>query len=191
MGRYYTYTGHEAHLFNLAVAEAIEKYDLARFVFGGEDLCSSVGPICSPSTLQRYYFPALQHAVEPLMDHGIGIVWHCSGNVLPILDDLTRAGVVGFHGFPEDGGLTLEEMASACTAEGHKSILWGSVSTSTTLPYGSVEDVKADVERCFDLASPGGGFVLAASDAIVAETPMENILALFEHGREYGRRILA
>ena len=93
----------------------------------------------------------------------------------------------GFQGFQEEAGVTLEEMAALRTRWGRKPILWGSVSVTTTLPFGTVEDVKRRVEHCFEVAGPGRGFGLASTSSILPETPLENIIALFEHGRAFGR----
>ena len=69
-------------------------------------------------------------------------------------------------------------------------IIWGCVSVTTTLPFGSVEDVKAAVRRSFTLAGPGRGFALASTSSIMPEVPDENIDAFYHYGTEYGRRFL-
>lgn len=179
IGRWFAHTGEQARLTNLAVAEAIRKHSLAPFVFNGDDICFNEGPMCSVETLRRVYFPALKQAVQPLHDAGIRMIWHCDGNILPILDDLLAAGMWGFQGFQEESGPTLEIMAAQRTTWGRRPILWGSVSVTKTLPFGTVDDVRADVDRCF-AACPGGGFVLAASSSVMPEVPVENILAMYE-----------
>jgi hypothetical protein len=190
MRRYYEYTGEQAYLQNTVIVAAIKENDLAPFVYSGQDICFNEGPICSPDLLREIYFPYLKQAVEPLISNDIRIIWHCDGNILPILNDLIDLGVSGFQGFQEESGVRLENMVKVRTKWGKKPIIWGSVSVTTTLPFGTVEDVKKDVERCFDVAAPGGGFVLASTSSILPETPLENILALYEHGIEYGRKVL-
>lgn len=191
IARYYAYTGEQARLRNLAIARAVEKHALAPFVYGGQDICFNDGPICAPATLDALYFPHLVRAVEPLHAAGIGIVWHCDGDIRPIRDRLLEdVGVSGFQGFQEETGCTLEGMAGVRTRDGRQPILWGSVSVTTTLPYGTVEGVKRDVERCFKVAAPGGGFALGSSSSILPETPLENILAVYEHGQRFGREFL-
>jgi uroporphyrinogen decarboxylase len=129
--------------------------------------------------------------VEPLLRNDIRIIWHCDGNILPILGDLLDLGVSGFQGFQEEAGVSLERMAALTTKWRRKPILWGSVSVTTTLPFGTVEGVKRSIERCFEVGAPGGGFCLAPTSSILPETPLENIMALYEHGRTYGRAFLA
>lgn len=191
LDRYYAYSAEQGRLTNIAIACAVEKYGLAPFVYGGQDICFNDGPICSLETLDKIYFPHLARAVEPLREAGIGIIWHSDGNILPILDQLIDVvGVSGFQGFQEETGCTLERIAARRTRYGEKLILWGSISVTKTLPFGTIEDVKRDVERCFRVAAPGGGFGLAPTSSILPETPLRNILAMYQHGQSFGREFL-
>ena len=190
MRRYYEHSGEHARLCNMGIAQVIGERSLPRFVYGGQDICFNQGPMCSPAWLAQNYFPSLRRAIEPLLENDIAIIWHCDGNILPILDLLLDAGVAGFQGFQEEAGVSLERMAALKTKRGRKPILWGSVSVTSTLPHGSVADVKADVQRCFRTAAPGGGFALAPTSSILPDVPLENVLALYQHGVEFGRRFL-
>ena len=81
-------------------------------------------------------------------------------------------------------------MASLADGQGRPLSIWGCVSVTSTLPHGTVDDVKAAVERSFTLAGKGRGFVLSSTSSIMPEAPHENIDALFEHGREFGAAFL-
>ncbi|MDK1031313.1 MAG: GNAT family N-acetyltransferase, partial [Planctomycetia bacterium] len=190
--RYFAFSGEDARLKNVAIARAVEKHSLAPFVYGGQDVCFNSGPLCSPEMLDDLYFPHLVRAVEPLHEAGVKIIWHSDGDIRRILDRLIDdVGVAGFQGFQEETGCTLETIAAKRNRDGGKLVLWGSVSVTTTLPYGTVEDVRRSVERSFRIAAPGGGFVLASTSSILPETPIDNIIAMFEHGQKFGREFLA
>ena len=90
----------QARLHNETLAAAIRDEDLPPFVYGGQDICGRGGPMVSMDFLQRVYFPLLRYSVEPLLDGGIGIVWHCDGDVRPILPLLLEMGVVGYDQDP-------------------------------------------------------------------------------------------
>jgi uroporphyrinogen decarboxylase len=47
--------------------------------------------------------------------------------------------------------------------------------------------VAAEVREAIDIASPGGGYVLASDHSIHDGIPMENIQAMFRTGLEYGK----
>ena len=69
-------------------------------------------------------------------------------------------------------------------------VFWGGgVDTQRTLPFGTPAEVRAEVlERC-EIFSPGGGFVFNAIHNVQANTPVENMVAMFEAVKEFnGRR---
>ena len=191
MGRYYHYTALNGRLHNEAIALAREKYGIAPFVYGGQDICTSSGPIVSPQALRDIYFPELKWAMAPLVENGIGVIWHCDGNINPILDDILDLGVVGLQGFEEEHGVKYDEMVKLKDRAGRSIGVWGCVSVTSTLPHGAADDVRRSVERSFTLAGKGRGFVLSSTSSVMPEVPHENIDALFKHGREFGAEFLS
>ncbi len=189
--RYYHYTSLKGRLLNQAIVLAVEKYGIAPFVYGGQDICMGSGPIVSPEILRNLYFPELKWAVEPLVENGIGIIWHCDGNINPIIHDILDIGVMGLQGFEEEHGVALEDMVKLQDKAGKPLSIWGCASVTSTLPHGTVADVKAAVERSFRLAGPGRGFVLSSTSSIMPEVPHENIDTLFNYGREFGTQFLS
>jgi hypothetical protein len=189
--RFFRIEGEKARAVNLAIREAVRSHGAAPAVYSGDDICFNDGPICSLELLEELYFPALERAVEPLVEAGIEIVWHCDGNVLPIVPRLIRIGVTGFQGFQErEAAIPIEKMATFRRRDGGKLIFFGSVSVVHTFPFGSVGDMCAEIERCYRVLGPGGGFCLAPSSSVLPETPLENILCFMEYGRQYGQRWL-
>jgi uroporphyrinogen decarboxylase len=53
---------------------------------------------------------------------------------------------------------------------------------------GTEEDIREEVRRRIDVLAPGGGFVLSSCNVIV-NPPINNILALFDEARNYGRYV--
>lgn len=191
MRRYYHHTALRGRLENQAIVLAREKFGIAPFVYSGQDICFGSGPIVAPEILREIYFPELKWAVEPLVRNGIGIIWHCDGNINPILKDILDLGVVGLQGFEEEHGVRYEEMVGLKDKAGKPLVILGCVSVTSTLPHGSVEDVKQSVERSFTLAGKGRGFVLSSTSSVMPEVPHANIDAMFEHGIQFGRDFLS
>lgn len=69
---------------------------------------------------------------------------------------------------------------------GDRITFWGAgVNTQATLPFGTPEEVRAEVlERC-RIFSPGGGFVFNAIHNVQAETPVANFIAMAEAVRDF------
>jgi len=191
MRRFYHHTALRGRLFNQAIVHAREKYGIAPFVYSGQDICTGRGPIVSPQILRDIYFPELKWAMQPLIENGIGVIWHCDGNIGPILNDILDLGVIGLQGFEEEHGVKYDEIVKLRDRTGRPISVLGCVSVVTTLPHGAVEDVRDSVERSFRLAGKGRGFVLSSTSSVMPEVPHENIDALFDYGREFGTKFLA
>jgi uroporphyrinogen decarboxylase len=48
-----------------------------------------------------------------------------------------------------------------------------------TIPHGTVQDVRDEVRHLIEQCGVGGGFVLAPSNALLPEYPIENIVAMY------------
>lgn len=81
------------------ISRAVQEGIYPRAVLIGEDICSQRGPMISPEFLREYYAPTLRRGLEPLLEVGCRPVWHCDGNVRPILDMLLDCGIQGLQGF--------------------------------------------------------------------------------------------
>ncbi len=62
----------------------------------------------------------------------------------------------------------------------------GSISIQKTLPYGSVQDVRREVQDRIAKLGEGGGFILCTAHNIQVDTPLENVEALFHAYAEFG-----
>jgi uroporphyrinogen-III decarboxylase len=68
---------------------------------------------------------------------------------------------------------------------GDKLCLHGTISIQRTLPFGSSEDVKEEVITRIKTCGLDGGLVIAPSHAPQPETPIENIVTLYQTARKY------
>ena len=64
---------------------------------------------------------------------------------------------------------------------GDKVCFHGGIDVQTTLPYGTPEDVKAEVERYIAaFQKPGKGYICCSAHFMQHDTPPENIMALYK-----------
>jgi uroporphyrinogen-III decarboxylase len=63
---------------------------------------------------------------------------------------------------------------------GHDLVFWGGgVDTQHTLPFGTPDEVEAQVRRNAEVFGAGGGFVFCTVHNVQARVPTENLLAMF------------
>ena len=64
---------------------------------------------------------------------------------------------------------------------GDEVTFWGGgIDTQKTLPFGTPEEVREEVRRRVEVFGEGGGFVFNAIHNVQANTPIENLTAMFE-----------
>ncbi|NOZ23975.1 MAG: hypothetical protein GXP25_23100, partial [Planctomycetes bacterium] len=63
----------------------------------------------------------------------------------------------------------------------------GSISIQRTLPFGTPEDIRDEVKERAATLAPRGGFIFCTAHNIQSDTPIENVIALFEAYQEFGR----
>ncbi len=158
-------------------ARAIREGVHPQAILTGEDLCSQRGPMISPAFLRREYFPLVEYSIEPLLAVGAKLVWHCDGDVRPILDDILSCGIGGLQGFQRECGMELEWIVTKRTRQGEPLIIFGPLSVTTTLPHGSAEDVRAEVRKAISLCRDQASLAFFTSNTINPDIPLENIRA--------------
>ncbi|GAI99673.1 unnamed protein product [marine sediment metagenome] len=69
---------------------------------------------------------------------------------------------------------------------GGKIVLWGGLDVQHVMPYGTPEEVEAEVKRIIEIFAPGGGYVFSPAHAIQPDVPIENIFAMWDAVEKYG-----
>ncbi|BHH83501.1 uroporphyrinogen decarboxylase family protein [Desulforhopalus sp. 52FAK] len=111
------------------------------------------------------------------------IVFHSCGAITSILDDLVDMGIDCIN--PVQTSATGMEPLELKKKWGDKLAFWGGVDSVNILPKGSPADVKKTVEQLVEELGEGGGYVLGSVHNIQPDVPVENILTMFQHAREY------
>jgi glyoxylase-like metal-dependent hydrolase (beta-lactamase superfamily II) len=69
---------------------------------------------------------------------------------------------------------------------GRDLVFWGGgVDTQKLLPFGTPKEVKEQVKERCEIFGKDGGFVFNAIHNLQANTPVENLVAMFEAVKEY------
>lgn len=161
-------------------ARAIREGILPSVVFTGEDLCDQRGPMVSPKFLRKEYFPKVEYVLEPLLEVGAKIVWHCDGNYTRLIDDVLATGVNGLQGFQRECDMDLEWIVEKRARNGDPLLIYGPMSVTKTLPHGTPSDVKAEVEWAMNVCRDKASLVYFTSNTITPDIPLENIQVLWE-----------
>jgi hypothetical protein len=165
-------------------ARAAAQARLCPLFFIGDDIAYKGRLMFSPRFLRETFLPCLKRMMRPLKEAGIKVIYHSDGDLTEVLNDLVEAGIDGLNPIEPAAGMDIGWLKRRY---GKRLILVGNVDCSQVLPLGSVEDVRRAVRACVRAASPGGGHFIGSSSEVTPSTPVENVLALYEACREYGR----
>ncbi|MDZ7378122.1 MAG: hypothetical protein ONB06_02130 [candidate division KSB1 bacterium] len=81
-------------------------------------------------------------------------------------------------------GDTTTVMVEAEDPDGDRLSFHGAIDIQHTLPHGTPEEVQAEVQERCRVLGRGGGYICASAHYIQADTPLENIIALYTAPRE-------
>ena len=153
--------------------------------FIGNDFGSQNGPQMSPALFERFLLPHLRRLVDLGRAYGLIVQLHCCGGFRPLIPLMIEAGIQGLHTIqPSCRGMVLRALKADF---GDKILFNGAVDSQHVLIEGTPDTVRRDVREVLAVMMPGGGYVAGAShDTILEETPLENVLAMFDTIHAYG-----
>jgi uroporphyrinogen decarboxylase len=132
-------------------------------------------------------FPAVRRGIELAAAAGIPTHIHSCGpeaELVAIMAQETQLTVIDPLEVPPMGDCRLAELKRLC---GHKLVLKGNLHTTDVMLRGSVEAVVAASKQAIDDAAGGGRFILSTGDQCGRDTPDENLRAMVQTARIYGR----
>lgn len=179
-----------ALLNNRAVARAYREGKLPPLLRLDHDMADSRGTLVDIKSLDRLWFPHFARCLEPLLRSDVRLLWHCDGNLMQMVPRLLDVGLRGFQGFQYECGMDYERICRMKARDGSDLLIIAGVSVSTTLPYGTPDDVRRELAWLVR-AGPSTGLFLGASSSITPGVPWENLIALaegLEHYRIVGRQ---
>jgi uroporphyrinogen decarboxylase len=154
--------------------------------FMGNDFGSMRGPLLGEDMFRRFVLPHLARLVNLGHDYNLKVMLHCCGGIAELIPSMIEIGLDGLHAIqPSCRGMDLAYLKAHF---GDKILLNGAIDSHHVLIEGTPEFVREKTREVVELLKPGGGYIAGAShDSILEETPVENILAMFDAVQEFGR----
>jgi hypothetical protein len=154
--------------------------------FIGNDFGSQAGPLLGPDQFERFMIPHLKRLIDLGHQYRMKVQMHCCGGFEPLIPLLIGAGLDGLHALqPSCSGMDPRLLK---TRYGGKILFNGAIDSHHVLINGTPDIVRRKTREVLDIMAPGGGYVAGAShDYILEETPVENVVAMFDTIAGYGR----
>jgi uroporphyrinogen decarboxylase len=151
-----------------------------------DDMGAQNGLQVSHEHFTRYFKPRLEKYFRQIHEMSPApLALHSCGSVASIIDDLIECGLDILNPIqPFLPGMEAEMLKQRF---GGRIVFHGGISIQKNLPFGSPEAVRQEVKTAVRTLAPGGGYIPCTAHNIQADVPIENIIALFEAYREFGR----
>ena len=164
-----------AGYFKKALEAADGKIDLA---FTADDIGSQNDLLVSLNLWEEMIKPYHKRLNKTIHEYGAKIVYHSDGAVMKAINGLIDMGIDVLEALQFDAEgmdpVILKETA------GDKLSFHGGVSVQSTLPFGTPDEVEAEVKERIKVLGRKGGYILAPSHAVQAGTPPQNIYAFLK-----------
>lgn len=158
--------------------------DAIDIFFIGNDFGAQAGPMISPKLFRRFILPHLKRFVDLGHEFGKPVIMHCDGSIRVLLPDMIAIGLDGIQSVqPYCAGM---ELSALKRDFGAQLSFMGCIDTQALIE-GTAEEARQLTLRTLQIMMPGGGFIASPShDYLLPETPVENVIVMYETIREFG-----
>lgn len=152
--------------------------------FIGNDLGAQNGPMIGPRQFRKFILPHLERYVSLGHEFGKVVVLHCDGSIRHFIPDLIAIGLDGIQSVqPYCAGM---ELGALKRDFGEKMSFFGCVDTQALIEGTQAEARQLTIDT-LNTMMPGGGFIASPShDYLLPETPVENVIVMYETIKECG-----
>jgi len=139
----------------------------------------------SVEMFRRLIMPFYKRGLDWIHAHTrMKVFLHSDGAIFPLIPSLIEMGVDILN--PVQTSATGMDARELKRQFGDRIVFWGgSLDCQKTLPYGTVDDVRSEVQFHLETFAPGGGYVFAPVHNIQAGVPPENVVAMYDTARAF------
>jgi hypothetical protein len=152
----------------------------------GTDFGMQTGSFISPKAYRDLYKPFQKQLNDWVHKN---TTWKCflhsCGSIVNLMPDLIEAGFDIFNPVQTSAAGMDPQVLKA--RFGDRVTFWGGgVDTQRVLPFGTPDEVRAQVRERMRVFGPDGGFVFNPSHNVQAGIPVENLVALYKAVKDFG-----
>ena len=147
-------------------------------VLCGDDLGTQRGLLIRPETFDRLFAPKKKEFFDLVHSYGARISHHCCGSSRELIPRFIDVGMDALQTIqPQAAGMNPYELKKQFAGQ---ITFHGAVDAQGWLQKASCEEIAKEVDRLMDEVGRDGGYILSPSHNIQPDTPIENVLAIYD-----------
>jgi uroporphyrinogen decarboxylase len=166
----------------LAINKKVIDHPAVGAMWIGDDIAFGTGTFMSPDWFRNHIFPCYKEIGDLCKKKGKPFIFHSDGYLFQVMDDLIDAGINAIHPL-EHTSMDITEVKKRF---GKRITLIGNIDLIHTLPYGTKEEIYAEVSERIKTVGYNGGYIVSSANSIPPSIPIENYVAMLNAVREYG-----
>jgi len=147
-----------------------------------DDIAYNTGLLFSPKFLAKEWFPRAKRLIDLWHSHGCKVIFFCDGNKWPIMDNLINCGCDCIAPLEPASTMYVKDVKEKCPQITMAYV----IDCSQLLPFGSQQEVEAEVKRVVDDGAKGGGLIIGSTSEIHPNVKLENVITMYETAKKYG-----
>ena len=153
--------------------------------FFGSDFGAQRSLFIGRDSFVRFFKPHMTRLAKHAKGFGLKVMFHTCGAVSEIIPDLIECGIDALDPVQVSArGMQPDALAREFRG---RIAFHGGISTQTTLPFGTPEQVREEVKRAIAALGPTG-YICGPDQSMIGDTPTDNMVAMYEaiHGFAVG-----
>lgn len=166
------------------MTEKIQEYVRLLIAAGVEVVCvlEPTAVMLGPDQFEKFSVYYVKHITRSCRFSGVNTIYHTCGNTMHLVGKMVEAGVQGISLDAKEVGVDLPKVAGMVPED---VLVIGNINPSATILTGMPEDIIQEVNSLLKDMESYPNYVLSTGCDLPQETPLENINAFMEAGREY------
>jgi uroporphyrinogen decarboxylase len=145
-------------------------------IWVGDDVGAQKAMLISPSMWRKFLKPRLANFIAEIkaINPQLKVAYHSDGVIYPIIPELIEIGIDVLN------PIQPASMDPAQLKEqfGDRLCFWGTIDEQYTLPFGSPDQVRAEIISRLQTAGRSGGLILGPTHHVQLDTPMDNFWSM-------------
>ena len=159
-----------------------EARGLIDIVYTYDDIATQNSLLMSPKMWREYIFPRHQRLNQVIKSYGLKILYHSCGAIYPLIRPLVEDLWIYVLN-PLQSRAAMMDMQKIKDEFGQKIAFHGGIDLQQTMSHGTVDDVQSEVASRISILGKDGGYICTTAHYIQADTPLENVIALYTSPR--------